>query len=123
MRGLAGFVLATVVPTVFLSFASVIVILISCVVGNEKQILPFVGAIWSASFLVMLAAAFGYIGDTLLDFAHFTTEGACRMTVYLLGSDEFKHCNNGLPTSTPKQPNKQETTETDDVPGHALWSI
>ena len=123
MRGLAGFVLATVVPTVFLSFASVIVILISCVVGNEKQILPFVGAIWSASFLVMLAAAFGYIGDTLLDFAHFTTEGACRMTVYLVGSDEFKHCNNGLPTSTPKQPDKQETKGTDDVAGHPLWSI
>ena len=122
MRGLAGFVLATVVPTVFLSFASVIVILISCVVGNEKQILPFVGAIWSASFLVMLAAAFGYIGDTLLDFAHFTTEGACRMTVHLFGSDAHSNCNG---RSTPMQSRmlakKEEGTDT--VDGQYLWSI
>ena len=119
MRGLAGFVFATVVPTVFLSFASVIVILISCVVGNEKQILPFVGAIWSASFLVMLAAAFGYIGDTLLDFAHFTTEGACRMTVRLLGSDSDSDCRKGI---SPKQCDGQGRglTVSD---SHRLWSI
>lgn len=99
MRGLTGFILATIVPTVFLSFASVIVILISCVVGNEKQILPFVGAIWSTSFLVMLAAAFGYLGDKLLEFAHYTTEGACRMTVRLFGSDHVSACKSNSNTN------------------------
>ena len=119
MRGLTGFILATIVPTVFLSFASVIVILISCVVGNEKQILPFVGAIWSTSFLVMLAAAFGYLGDKLLEFAHYTTEGACRMTVRLLGSDHVSGCKSGI---TPMQFLEQEQTRKAHRGDHP-WSI
>ena len=119
MRGFAGVVLATLVPATFLSLGSIIVILISCVVGNEKQILPFIGAIWSCSFLVMLAAAFGYFGDSLLDFAHFITEGACTVIVRQIGSQERSGCDGHItPTRSGVQVLESKVSDR-----QSLWSI
>jgi uncharacterized membrane protein len=78
MHHLAGLFLATVVPVTFLGTASILVLLLSHVMGNIDRIMPFVQALWSCSMLVMLATIFGYIGEVLLKFAHATTESACR---------------------------------------------
>ena len=118
MRHVAGLLLATAIPATFLTVASVGVILCSHAFGNVEKIMPFVGGIWSFSFLILLAATFGYIGDTLLNIAHSVTEKACQCTIACLGAEEaMKSCH-----VSPKQPHAQAPTMVAPDP-RSQWSI
>jgi tellurite resistance protein TehA-like permease len=100
MHHLAGLFLATVVPVTFLGTASILVLLLSHVVGNIERIMPFVQALWSCSMLVMLATIFGYIGEVLLKFAHATTESACRWATGVVAPGRItQQCNAYSPTA------------------------